>query len=149
MKIKIHHLNRNKEKIGIKEIDLTKYQKIGATGSGIAFKPKKGKTIEAYFESNFKDWYLRNQEINEDGVKNKTYHYDLIDKNLSNTPKNRKRDNKGRPIRIFTEYEDIYKEYNVEKWWFFDDETWTLIKKYLKKNNIKFWTYYGDEWIDD
>jgi hypothetical protein len=148
MTITIYHLNRNGEKIGSKEIDLSKYEKIGATGNGLAFKPKRGKIIEAYFNNVFYDWYKRDQEMLEESA-GRTYHYDLIDKNLPDRPNNRKRDKKGRPIRIFTEYEDLYKKYNVAKWWFIDKNSWDMVKNYLKEHNMTFWDYYNNEWRDD
>lgn len=148
MKINIYHLNRNGEKIGKKNLDLSKYEKIGTTGNGLAFKPKRGKTIEVYFKNIFYDWYLRDQEyINESA--GKTYHYDLIDKNLPDKPNNRKRDEKGRPIRIFTEWEDLYIKYNIGKWWFMDDDVFDIVRKFIKDSNMTFWDYYNNEWRDD
>lgn len=148
MNIQIYHLSKDQKRIGIKELDLTRYIKIGTTGTGLAFKPKRGKVIEAYFENIFYDWYLREQEyLNENA--GRTYHYDLIDKNLPDKPSNRKRDEKGRPIKIYTQWEDLYKKYNVAKWWFVEDNTFDTVRKFIKDNNMIFYDYINNEWIED
>jgi len=148
MKIQIYHLSRDQKRIGIKELDLTRYTKIGTTGNGLAFKPKRGKVISVYFENIFYEWYLREQEyLNKDA--GRTYHYDLIDKNLPDKPSNRKRDKRGRPIKIYTQWEDLYKKYNVAKWWFVSDDTFDIVRNFIKDNDMVFYDYIDNKWIED
>jgi len=148
MTITIHHLNKNKKKIGIKKLDLTKYIKFGSTGNGMYFQPKKGKGFEALGEEIF-DSYKEQQDLHDEAVKNKCYRYDSIDENLSDSIQNRKRDNKGKPIRIYEKDKDLYKEYNINKLWFIDDENWNKLLVYIKKSGIPYLFYFNNEWIED
>ena len=131
-KIKIHHLNKKRKKIGIKELDLTKYSKFGSTGNGLYFQPKRGKGFMVYYESEY-DIYDKHQKYN-DKAAGRYFTYALIDKNLPDKPNNRKRDEKGRPIRIYEEKKDLYEECKVGKWWFIDNENWDKLLEYVKES---------------
>jgi len=148
MKIKIHHLNKDGKKIGIKELDINKYSKIGRTGQGLFFQPKKGKGFEASGYWIFED-IQKLQKDNDKAVEKKYYTYARINENESDSLKNRKRDEKGKPIRIYEKPENLYKEYGVSKWWFIDTDEWDKTIALAKINNIPILYYDMGEWIGE
>lgn len=134
MKIKIHKFNRDRKEIGIKELDLTKFEKIAPTGHGLALKYKKGRIIELFGEYVFDDWYIKDQEMNRESAQSCSYSYIPIDKNKPADIKNRLRDEKGRPIKEYTKLKDLYVEYKVSTWNFIDDTEWEKYQEFIKDN---------------
>jgi len=133
MIIQTYKLNKKRERIGIKEIDLSKFEKIGNTGSGFALKYKKGKSVFVYDENIF-EWYERMQEDNDRAVKNKSFHYKKINENELPYKQNRARDEKGRPIRVYEEPVDCF--IYVKNKSFIDELTFSRIWKYASDRNI-------------
>jgi hypothetical protein len=147
MKITIHHLNRNGKKIGIKEVDLTKYSKFGSTGNSVYFQPRRGKGFDVSFEDSFKH-YQKEQQCNNESA-GISYHYARIDENKSDSVKNRKRDEKGKPIKIYEPIKDLYEEWNFGKWWFIDGENWDRLLQYIKDSGTPHLYYFDGQWIED
>lgn len=147
MKIKIHKFNRDRKEIGIRELDLTKFEKIAPTGHGLALKYKKGKTIQIFGEYIFDDWYTRDQKMNQESANSSSYSYIPIDKSKPADIKNRLRDEKGRPIKKYRELKDLYVEYKVSTWNFIDDIEWEKYEKFIKNNPSVNYDYYNEEFL--
>jgi len=140
---KIYNLNRNKRPIKIKKIDINKFEKIGTTGSGLALKYKKGKTIYIKLEYLFDEFYIKAQKQNNEDVKNKLYSYVKIDKNKSDHPKNRVRDSKGKPIKNYVKPIDCYVENGINKMRFISNEDFEKVYEKAKELGILY------EWFED
>ena len=149
MKINIHHLNRDRVKIGIKELDLTKYVKFGSTGSGIYFQPKKGRGFAVSGEREF-NIYEDLQRQNDEAA-GRHFAYAKIDENLPGGAKNRKRDSKGKPIRVYEVAKDIYEESGMAKWWFIDDDNWNKLLEYVKLSGTPhlYYDLVGEKWEEE
>jgi len=82
MKIQTYRLNRNREKIDIKDLDLNKFERIGTTGDGLGFKYKRGKSIFVSLEHQF-ELIKEMQEQNDNAVKKRYFSYAKINENES------------------------------------------------------------------
>lgn len=145
MKIKIHRLNRDKKRVYFKELDLTKFRKIASTGNGLALQKPRGGIIEIFLEECFDHWYVESQRHNNEAVKYKRFSYKKIKKSDSDSIKNRVRDQKGKPVRIYEKKKDLYTEYKVKDWLFIGDKEWDKHIQYIKDNGITHYDYYNDE----
>jgi len=141
MTFEIYHLNRHREKIKIKEIDINKFEKIGPTGNGLALKYKKGKTIYLGLEYLFDEFYINAQKQNDESVKNKYYSYIKIDKSKPDHPKNRVRDDKGRPVKKYVEPIDCYIENRINKIKFISDDDFNKVYDKAKELGILYEWY--------
>jgi hypothetical protein len=130
--IEIYKLTKDRKKVRIKQLDLTKFEKIGTTGDGLALKYEKGKTIYIFTENNF-DRMLERQEYNRKLVENQCYSYARIDENKSSSKQNTKRDEKGRPIKIYEELIDYHSE--IKHLDYVNDTTFNEIYNYAKAQN--------------
>ena len=144
MKIKTYKLNRNREKINIKELDLTKFERIGTTGNGLGFKYKKGKTIFVSFESSF-DLMLEMQKQNDEAVEKRYFRYARINENESSSKQNTLRDAKGKPIRIYEEPIDYYLQFKHLR--YISEDDFYIVREYWEKEDI-FMECYGNEWSE-
>lgn len=144
-----YHLKRNREKFKIRQIDINKFEKIGATGSGLALKYKKGKTIYLGLEYLFDEYYIKPQEMNDEEVKCRAYSYIAIDKNKPCSPKNRVRDSKGKPVKDYVKPIDCYIENKVNKIEFISDNDFERVYNKVKELDILYeWfegVFYRDE----
>lgn len=139
--IEIYKLTKDRKKVKSKQLDLTKFEKIGTTGDGLALKYNKGKTIYVFTENNF-DRMLERQEYNKKLVENRCYSYARIDENKSSSKQNTKRDDKGRPIKIYEELRDFHSE--IKHLDYVNDATFNEIYNYAKAQN-KLYEFYN-EW---
>jgi len=139
-----YSLNRDKKKIKIKEMDINRFEKIGATGSGLALKYKKGKIIYLKMEYWFDEFYINAQKRNEESVKKRYYSYVKIDKDKPDHPKNRVRDNKGRPIKNYTKPIDYYIEHEVMKVKFISDDDFYKVYDKAEKLGIFYEWFEGE-----
>lgn len=130
--IEIYKLTRDRKKVKSKQLDLTKFEKIGTTGDGLALKYEKGKTIYVFTENNF-DRMLERQEYNRKLVESRCYSYARIDENKSSSKQNTKRDEKGRPIKIYEELKDYHSE--IKHLDYVNDTTFNEIYNYAKAQN--------------
>lgn len=137
-----YHLSRSKKKIKNKEMDIGKFEKIGTTGSGLALKYKKGKTIYLGMEYLFDEFYTKEQKRNEINVKNRVYSYIKIDENKPPHPKNRVRDDKGRPIKEYEQPIDCYLENGVNEIRFIGDDDFYEVYDKAKELGILY------QWFD-
>jgi len=138
-----YKLNRQKKPINIKTYNLKDFEKIGTTGSGVALKYIKGKVIIFAGEYLYDDFYVKPQQDNDMCVKNKAYTYIRINKNEPCHPKNRLRDDKGRPIKEYTKANDFFNQ--VKDIRFISDDDLDKIFDYAELNNILF-DYYNNRW---
>ena len=149
MIFKIYHLNRNREKIKIKEVNINRFEKIGTTGSGLVLKYKNSKTIYLGLEYLFDEFYINAQKQNDESVKNKAYSYIKIDKNKPDHPKNRVRDNKGRPVKNYVKPVDYYIKNGVDKIRFISDKDFDKIFNKAKELGILYEWHEGKFYEDD
>jgi len=142
MILNTYKLNRQRKQIQIKEIDTDKFERIGTTGSGYALKYNKGKTIYLFGEWYF-DNMLEEQRRNNEAVEHKCFSYARINENESSSKQNTKRDEKGRPIRIYVQPKDCYLEINHLR--YIAKEDMLLLWDEAKKRDI-FMECYGGVW---
>jgi hypothetical protein len=107
MKIATYKLSRERKRVAIKELDTDNYIKMGTTGDGLALKPRRGKAVILSLEYVF-EMMLERQQQSDESVKRGTYSYVKIDKNKGESIQNRLRDEKGRPVKKYSEPEDCY-----------------------------------------
>lgn len=130
--IEIYKLTKDRKKVKSNCLDLTKIEKIGTTGDGLALKYIKGKTIYLFTENNF-DRMLERQEYNRKLVESRCYSYARIDENKSSSKQNTKRDEKGRPIKIYEVLKDYHSE--IKHLDYVSDTTFNEIYNYAKTQN--------------
>jgi hypothetical protein len=130
--IEIYKLTKDRKKIKSKQLDLTKFEKISTTSVGLSLKYEKGKTIYVFTESNF-DRMLERQEQNKKAVETCCFSYARIDENKSSSKQNTKRDEKGRPIKIYEELRNCHLE--IKHLDYISDTTFDEIYEYAKTQN--------------
>ncbi len=136
-----YKLNRKKEKINIKNIDITKIKKIGLNGHGLVLKFKSNGRIKIINSREiFETLYIQSQQENDESVKARSY-YIQQDKNGKNL-----KDERGKCIHVYTKKEDCF--LNVKKLWFIDDEDFEKIYEYGKIHNILFY-YFDNNFLEN
>lgn len=104
MIIEAFKLNRKGEKIQRKQIDLNLFIAFVATGNSIKLMRKKGRPTEL-FDTGYYRFFADQQKMNDKSVECRTFHY--LYKGEGRKPSDVLRDDKGRPIKEYTQPEDI------------------------------------------
>lgn len=143
MMFETYKLSRDRKKIEVKELNLDNFEKIGLTGSGLALKPKRGKTLILQTEDSF-DLMLERQKQNDEAVKRRQYSYARIDEQKSSSKQNTLRDAKGRPIKKYTEPEDCYAQ--IKHWRYINLEA---LDKIYKEKKPQLLDYHDGKFFTD
>ena len=143
MMFETYKLSRDRKKIEVKELNTDSFEKIGLTGSGLALKPKRGRTLILQTEDSF-DLMLERQKQNDEAVKRRQYSYARIDEQKSSSKQNTLRDAKGRPIKKYTEPEDCYAQ--IKNWRYINLET---LDKIYKEKKPQLLDYYDGKFFTD
>lgn len=104
MIIEAFKLNRKGEKIQRKQIDLNQFIAFVATGRSIKMMRQKGRPTELYDTGVYR-MFADQQRMNDSAVQRRTFHY--LYKGDGRKPSDKLRDDKGRPIKEYTQPEDI------------------------------------------
>jgi len=130
-------LDRLLTKIRKQELNLNSFKKVAPTGYGLALQyTKTSRIIFLEIEEMFEELYLKPTEMNKRAVRERWYSYIKIDEKLPDSPKNRVRDKKGRPVRKYEKIIDYYAEYNISKLRFIDKENFYKVYEEAEKRGI-------------
>ena len=137
MFFEVFHFNRLGKKIRKQELNLDSFKKVAPTGYALALQyTKTSRIIFLEIEEMFERLYLEPTESNKRAVRDRFYTYIKIDEKLPDSPKNRVRDKKGRPVRKYEEIIDYYAEYNISKLRFIDKENFYKVYEEAEKRGI-------------
>lgn len=134
MIIEAFKLNRKGEKIHRKQIDLNQFIAFVATGRSVKMMRKKGRPTEL-FHTGIYEMFADQQRMNDEAVERRLFHY--LYKGEGRKPSDVLRDDKGRPMREYTQPENILGK--IAHLYYYEGRE---IYEYAKAKNIFF---YEDE----
>lgn len=139
MIIKVFRLNRKKQEIQFKDINLNQFKAFIATGYSIELLRVKGRPTKLFNTAWFDNIAIE-QRNNDEAVEHRAFSY--IYNGDGRKISDKLRDDKGRPLRKYTQPEDMLGK--IAKYFFYKGDD---IFKYAEEQGLLFdeYEYYGEE----